>query len=354
MAFQITRFGLLITLIVRESKNISDSNYTRSKVDYMFNVLSQFVYCWEYIPLLHGTRKFLSYIVSKENHKRLHDANIMIKSYLFDRCICMTCLVILCIIIVVFFHFALSLLPPFFLLFYKSAVYQLFYDSDNDMSRDIATAYVSLAFADHFYNFLVRLAMAYVTLAVIYIWKYSKNVIPNKLEEKQNSEIIVELENEYNETGELVDALQNIFQGWFIIKWIIYFIDISGHSVLASEVIFNTSFQDEEIKRFAFVLVHLAYDFLAFFYIFSCGSLMNHYHQDYRAFLSKKQKDHLSKSENEHFKMMQFSTLIPENPKYDFLPSVFLIDYPLNSPGYTLTMLLALFAFVANFFTQYE
>lgn len=188
------------------------------------------------------------------------------------------------------------------------------------------------------------------------IWKNSqKDIQIFQSRTKFNGDKIVELANKYNKTGELVDAFQNIFQGWFVIKWMIYFIDIAGHSVLAAEILFNTSLQREELRQFVFVLVHLAYDFLAFFYIFACGSVMNLYHERYYNSLYEKQKECLSKSDNECFKIIHASSiLIPENPKYDFLPSVFLIDYPLNSPGYTLTMLLALFAFVANFLTQYE
>ena len=340
---QLIRLVLLSTLIGYGAKNITDSTFTRSRVDYMLKVLSQVLYLGEWIPLLHGICKFRSYTSEETSRNMINDKLHFCIRYIFN-------VFVFCISPG---HLIVSIVPPILLLVFRKDVFTLFYKTSK---KEVVTTYVSIALYDHIHNFVVRTVMGFITLIVIIIWKNSIKEVEEYMDETaDHPKRVVELAKKYNEAGKLVDAFQNIFQGWFVMKWLIYFIDIVGHSVLATEVIFDTSLQNKDIEKLAFVLSHLIYDFLAFFYMFICGSLMNLHHQKYRAFLYEQQRKCLSDSGNDCLEEMQFcNTLIPENPTYDFLPSAFLINYPLNSPGYTMTMLLALFAFVANFLTPYE
>ena len=154
-----------------------------------------------------------------------------------------------------------------------------------------------------------------------------------------------------------MNAFQDLFQAWFVIKWIIYFTDIIGQSILAAEAIFNPIPVEDEYSEheLIFAIVHLFYDFFAFFYLFLCGSLMNWYHTDYRQYQQKQLREYFMSREerNELVSLQCCNTLIPEVSEYEFLPSICLINFPLSSPGYTLTMFLTLLVFVINFLSHF-
>ena len=75
---------------------------------------------------------------------------------------------------------------------------------------------------------------------------------------------------------------------------------------------------------------------------------MNSYHEDYHEMLKQKQKEILSQSPNESVCIMQMANLIPKNPKYQFIPSLCGLSIPLNITGHTLTITLALLAFILS------
>lgn len=139
MLLQIIRVVLLGILIHEGSKSISKSNFTRSKVDYMLNILSQIVYCFEYIPLIYGIWTFRCYI-STENRRV---PNVFCKT-----------LYKYCSVFFLFIHFLLSMLSPVLLVSIREDVYGLFYNVSNN---HIVNTYVSLPpFVDHIYNFFCQ------------------------------------------------------------------------------------------------------------------------------------------------------------------------------------------------------
>ena len=352
---QIARFVMLVELIKDGSNTDSNSTSIRTKLDYMLNVLGQSAYCLEYITLIYDLYKFSCYYCklndtdkrgtgtdgNGNNPTTINDKNQVKKNNWYNNNCGIFVLVVVISLIAWLLHFSLSFIPPILLIWREDIV--LGYKS----SIRKANTYASLAFLDHYYNFLTWTGMFFVTVLVVHTWmKAAKNI---KVEEKYGK-MIKNLVKNYTESGEYVNALQTIFQGWFVIKWIIYFNDIIGHSVLAAETIFKS--ENNDVKHeLGYVLAYLVYDFLAFFFLFFCGSLMNLYHSKY----CQRQKLLLNATDVTPVVILESSsTLIPVNPEYDFLPSVCMIDFPLNSPGYIVTMFLALFAFVANFITQFE
>lgn len=335
---QVVRLSMLATLI-KQTLAVKDS-----PIDLTIKVLGQTSYCFEHFVLIYGLRKFYKLYECYQEKNEL----INLKSQLnFPKCYYAI------FIIASLIHLFISMAPPTLLSAWEK---QLVYPKTNSSNYPIAQTYVALAFFDHIYNFINRTVMLIITGLVINAWKESLKTLPNEQLSLDSDKLnikgeLCKLIKGYTETGQTVAALQEIFQGWFVIKWIVYFIDITGHSILAAKVLFKHTDVKEEL---IFVLAHLIYDFLVFFLLYFCGVMMNLYHTEYRKQHEQKQRKLLSRGETESLWVLQLMNVIPENPEYNFIPSVFHIDFPLNSPGYTLTMLLTLFAFVANFLTQFD
>lgn len=334
---QICRFGLLLAIMHYNSNSTSAD----SKFSYGFDLLGQILYCMEYITLIFGICKFQRYFkVRAQGSEGINKIKDIMKYFTEQKC-CIKFLIVSLIIILLPMHFVVTIFPP---------IFQISWNEIN--SHSLPKGFACLEVFAHFYNFLTRTAIAFVTLFVIFAWKNAEAEIFQEQMNATTTEKMSKLIKQYNETGELVNAFQNIFQAWFVLKWIVYFIDITADSIHAAEVIFKNTIILDDLHQLGYALPHLIYEIFSIFYLFIFGSLMNYYHKKYRKTQYKQQKEYLSCSEQECFKLIQSShILIPENLEYQFLPSLFFIDFPLNSPGYILTMLLALFAFVTSCIT---
>ena len=338
------RLIMLGILIQASTSSIKDS-----PIDLTIKVLSQTSYCIEHFTLVYGFWSFYYHFRGKKE-------DIDIDNILKPWCTWVRCCAITTFAIFSLLHMLASMVPPSLLSAWEKQLV-LSYSSNGPVGR----TYVALAFIEHAYNFLTRTGMLVVTWMVIKAWKellkpfnQPKRMELSKMASSDNiQKEFTKLIGGYTKTGQLVAALQEIFQGWFVIKWIVYFIDITGHSLLAAKIIFKHAGVKEN-SELASVFAHLIYDILAFGLLYFCGAMMNLYHAKYRRQHDLKQRELLSHSSTGSLWIMQSMNVIPENPEYNFVPSVCLIDFPLNSPGYTLTMLLTLFAFVANFLTQYD
>jgi hypothetical protein len=80
---------------------------------------------------------------------------------------------------------------------------------------------------------------------------------------------------------------------------------------------------------------------------------MNHYHNKYKDTLEEVQENILSKSDVLNVCILQKADLIPTNPKYKFIPSLCCLNIPLESAGYTFTLILTAFAFVLSYVTAF-
>ena len=350
---QVTRLGILIKLTHLEPKNRT----SQTTMGNLLHLTSQVAHCFGHAPMLHGIYLFCRYLKDKSNTGKCCKSE---QHPFLNHCKIQILLVLLLVV-----HLGISMSPHALLISWKE---------DNvvsyNESPEKGNVYAALALIDHFYAFLIRSAMALMTLFVIYAWKNAEeNVnteiigklvnanIVQQLAESDIVKIMQILMNTYHSTGERVNAVQNIFQGWFVIKWMVYFINIAGHSILTVEIVFDDDTRGDEYEKhkLAFVLTQLFYNFFAFFFLFVCGSWMNRYHTNYCKYQEALQRKLLSNNHNNYILLLQSTNnLISEVPEYQFLPTIFSIDFPLNSPGYILTMLLALFVFIANFVTQYR
>ena len=222
-------------------------------------------------------------------------------------------------------------------------------------SKGIGKASIAMHFSSHCFNCYARLAMITATIIVRGKW----------LKQKQRDDDVTSLDqfiekyiDNYTESGKFIAQIQEIFESWFVIKWIVYFVDITVHCTRIVKAL--SEGEDLSELQYIFVLIHLCYDLIAFFTIYSCGALMNSYHKDYYTYVEEKQKKSFADTAkaakdghvNSLLKVMKCTKIVPLNPKYNFTPSFCGIDIPMDNSGYTLTILLALFAFIFTFVTN--
>ena len=165
--------------------------------------------------------------------------------------------------------------------------------------------------------------------------------IPHQLEVMNLDQLI----QEYKSLGRLVVSIQRVFQEWFVIKWIVYFVDITVDSIIAIRSLFGSDIRNER-DTIIYIIIHLTYNFVAFMTLYICGGLMNYYHDKYCKKVEKKIRSTNCEG-NPWEKQCALSKL--RKRKYKFIPSLCGFSIPLDSSGYTLSLLLALVAFIANF-----
>ena len=204
-----------------------------------------------------------------------------------------------------------------------------------------------LEWIDHTYNFVVRLCMIIATVMVRKSWCTAKLRLDRREQSSAQETPTAKdkfqgLADEYNTTGESVASVQRLFQAWFIVKWLTYFTDIIVHSANAW-IQFSNGTTHNDV--FYFNLTHLFYDIVAFTSIYACASIMNYYHDDFYSYLMMKQREYL-KYDKEHWIDQDCEKI---RKKYRFVPSLCLIVIPIDNSGYTITILLSLFAFIFDF-----
>lgn len=151
----------------------------------------------------------------------------------------------------------------------------------------------------------------------------------------------------YKENGTQVASVQGIFKGWFVAKWIIFFLEISAFASTALKPL-SDGIHTGDGHQIWYPFSHFLYDIVAFMVIYMCGNLMNHYHTKFYESLEANLQMNLCK-DTDHW-LMQDTTLIRKKTKYQFIPSLFGINIPMDSPGYAITILISVFAVVTQFF----
>jgi hypothetical protein len=243
----------------------------------------------------------------------------------------------------------------------------------------LTTIYVGTSYFSHVCHSVTRMFMVYITVLVRSAWldqqqpqlrvqgqenrlaalakmiykpKWMEYEVANGYEEQRNSRTeFASLVKNYNTTGQFVSALHIIFQQWFVMQWLVYFIKIIEDFSIALDSLVTEKYADTDSERnkLLFVLTHLVFDLLLFLIPYFCASLFNQYHDEYRERIQKLQSDIFS--EDDQGWMFQCAELIPERSKYIFIPSICGVSIPLNSPGYNLSIIFALFAFIISIMT---
>ena len=199
--------------------------------------------------------------------------------------------------------------------------------------------------------FLVDILKVLFMLAVTLIVKakWSTKYEPQGETIQQKFESLIE---HYTHTGNIVCKLQNIFKYWFILNWMTFFINMAFNALTALKSLMSDK-QTGSVGLWIYALL-LLFDSFVFFLPYICGNAMIDYHVKYLSALKEKQRvifsDAAAISQNvQCFWMFQYANIIPQRREYQFIPSIMWVEVPLDSPGYVLSILLALFSLLTHF-----
>lgn len=349
-----------------------DGNYSSTTIT--FDIIHSFiqgVHVLEYIALLYGIAGFYLYSLIKKDDIKKYALNQ------FCECTNYACIgvVMLCglgltiFLLATFVPIAILTNWPFII-----AVSKNFNESSTlaDVPKDTAL-YIAMAYVSHSCHSFTRISMICVTVVVRSAWLYQpqpkqrryntkyewavvllspkwlnievfrsedqQNKSPDDL--KKNFKILI---TNYNNTGCMIAPLHGIFQQWFVVQWIVYFIKIIEDFTVSINGIVKK--EDISEPKMLFVITHLVYDIILFIIPYYCASLMNQCHNDYHRRLQSAQNEILC-DDMEGWRL-QHVLSIPKNPFYIFIPSFCGLSIPLSSPGYNLSIILALFAIIIS------
>ena len=226
--------------------------------------------------------------------------------------------------------------------------------------------YQTLTIIAHIFSPAIRMAMVFFVLAVRVVWF---DVAMDSNEESMDLPITNDVEasedwkrasSKYYECN--VDYIQrrdkNIpflqaFQTWFVIQWFIYYFQaLADLTRLLRPWITG---QSRPALSTAYRGVYTGYNFLAFGIPHVCALKMNIYHQKY---LQEKRREFINAAksrEGEKGSQLQYavahSLTFEKQQNGDFIPGIpgTGIKIPLDSPGYTLGILLTIFALLGSF-----
>lgn len=354
-------------------------NFSHHENTHLFDLihsLIQSIHVVEYSSLLYGIGGFYFFTLIRRNS--FYNLNKIYKkscSRLICDCGCM-CLSFISVFGLGTAIFTLSAFVPTALLtkWENDIVTANFTTFDKVSGQDLSKLYVGISYLSHFCHTATRIFIIYVTVVIRSAWlnqsetpvhsglkAWAVTILkPQWLEQEIESgdgenpkEKFASLVKNYNRIGQLVTPLQAIFQQWFVMQWVVYFIKIVEDFSVVIHSLVTEEFKDLSHKRkLLFVLTHLVFDLILFIIPYFCASLFNQYHEEYRERIKQvRNRIYSEQAESNAAWMMQCAELIPENIKYAFVPSFCGLSIPLSSPGYNISIIFALFAFITSIMT---
>lgn len=242
--------------------------------------------------------------------------------------------------------------PPILLI--PPILYKKWFEHDVKPEK-ISHYYTVTAFLTHIFNGAIRAAMIFVTVLVRVAWtSYPEDRKPATC----NSETLL---SDYDRNRKTVSSLQNIFQPWFVLQWIIYFIAITEDcmAIIGALTINDPgTSRTQQNQELAETITILMYNISAFAVPYICGTVMNYYYREYHKVLQDRQRqllfddgkndsenDSENDEENEGKNDVKFAVnWILDKPDHQFVPTLCCLNIPLNNVGHTLTILLSLLA----------
>ena len=208
-----------------------------------------------------------------------------------------------------------------------------------------SVVYTVIQFGEFLTNFILRIALMLITIRVISIWTGNLQPEENSSRGTETEELpnaLKELVEEYDGKGKLAQNLHTLFREWFVLQWIVYFLEIAEDFYFIYDLIYNNITG----RLLYWHISLLLYRIFAFGIPYSCGLLMNHYHEKCHKNVVKDQREKLINNPYENMRIMFAADLIPKNKDYNFIPSLCgIINIPLNASGHTLTIVLTLLVF---------
>ena len=335
------QLGLMINLII---PNSSENDVTYKLFDFV-NTIAQGVHVLEYAVLIFSFHVYCKKAREIESH---HEKLKQEAKKALRKCFTATNLTVLLIFLVA--YPIVIIVPP--------SLYKAWSEYQNKQEILSHMLTVSL-FLAQISNCVIRMTMIVTTMVIKSAWHSASQIIssPENQEMKCSIANFDDLVQNYENTGNFVCLLQRIFQRWFVLQWIIYFIAITEQCLLIFNTLFVPEYQETNQEREKQLILLLSY---LIFYISAlaipnfCGISINSYHEEYREVLLKKQREFLSQSNDQSVRIMQIADLIPVNRKYQFVPSFLGLSIPLNITGHTLTIILTLLAFVLSLVSKID
>lgn len=281
--------------------------------------------------LLWGIIKF-HYFVNKNGNKNLVMSTV-------KKCLCYnkeTCVMWTSIFGIIFIITMSITIIPFTIVFRTDDI-------------NLQSWYHVLEFPVFFVDILKILFMLAVTLIVKSKWSTRYEPQGETIKEKFESLI-----KHYTHTGNIVCKLQNIFKYWFILNWMTFFINMAFNALTALKSLMGDEQTDSQTVGLWIYALLLLFDSFAFSLPYICGNAMIDYHMKYLSALKEKQRVIFSDpavipQNMPYFWTIQCANIIPQRREYQFIPSIMWVDVPLDSPGYVLSILLALFSLLIHF-----
>lgn len=343
-----SRWGCLFTLTITYI-NVTLSPGENALLDSQLlaigNLLAQTCRVLQFAALIYGVHKFKIIFTDKKSIKILKDAH---KNFLKgnNHSFIGHSLILLVNILA----YSLITWPAPILLMKWFPEFAKWHKDKNEQHASIG--YTALAWHHHVSDLVIRICMTIATQLIIVAWASGMKSIASTPEEVEAQTTCIEFSvilNNYKETGKVAAALQHLFQEWFVMSWVVYFIGVTGNTTLVIKALFKGLFYTSSYRSW-FYFAHLVNDFFAFLIPYICGGLMNYYHNKYRECLEDTQERVLSKSADLSVYIHQKAVLIPQ---YKFIPALCCLNIPLESAGYSFTLILTSFAFVLSFITAF-
>ena len=358
LMLSLSRWGCLTTLTIKYvNANLTpgDNALLDSQLLAIGNLVAQTCRMLQFAALIYGVSKFSKILLYESSIRILKEAHTS-----FCACKNSPCTVhSLILLMVILLYCVITWPPPALLTRWFPEFVQWHHNEDQ---QHASIGYSVLAWFHHISDLVIRLSMGYVTRLVMVAWYNGQNTLtsitkpPTSIDGEESQETTCtkfsKMVKDYKNTGKVVAALQDIFQEWFVMSWVVYFIGVTGNTTLVLKALFKGLFATASHRSW-FYFAHLVNDFAAFLIPYICGGLMNYYHAKYREKLEEVQEDLLSESEILSECIQQKANLIPENPNYKFIPALCCLNIPLESAGYSFTLILTSFAFVLSFVTAF-
>ena len=190
------------------------------------------------------------------------------------------------------------------------------------------------------------------------------NVDTNGVFSKVNEQFYLH-QRKYIEVGNDTKVRREIFEAWFVVQYCVYLLSLLVEIIHLIKPLYH------DIKIDRLDLSHsalcLLFDLLAFIIPFYMGIWLNYSHHNYhkemleacfKMEIGNKQFypgcDHKNTNRNDIIHYMEYYNLmssrnLTKRADFDFIPSIFGVSIPLDSQGYTFTILLSVISIVFNF-----
>lgn len=344
-ANSIALLGFMIYNAINSTHQTSDENNVQViNLFALMNCIAQGVQVLGFMVLFFSVWKFQNLMKGMLDKKTRKLPHIQLTACYVSLAILLPCSIV---------YLAVFLVPP--------SLYTA-WGTNSNTTHVISELIKVTVYMDTTSNGIVRIAMIIITLLVRGEWlsvnKSAQSIRTTLTEVSQlDRRTFKWLIDNYDETGQFLSLFQEIFQGWFVLQWIIYLIQITKDCMLTLDLLTDEGMHMEATTRdhlLGEMFAYLIYNISTFAIPYACGIAMNSSHEKYQETLKQKQKELLSMSyHNESLWIMQNINFIPENPKYLFIPSLCGLRIPLNSTGHSLTIVLTLLTFILSLVSKW-